>query len=77
MAGFVDCASYEDCRDYLQAHIGLVQQAVCDSLFEKGDTASLAILLIARAIRLLGLWHSPKAHCSEIYSQRANHSLLA
>jgi len=36
VAGFVECATYEECRSYLQKHPDLIKKEVSDSLFEKG-----------------------------------------
>ena len=35
VAGFVECATYEECRAYLQKHPELIKKEVSDSLFEK------------------------------------------
>lgn len=36
IAQYVDCDTYEQCKEFLQRHPELIDQKVCDSLFEKG-----------------------------------------
>lgn len=36
VAQYVECATYEECRDFLQKHPCLIDKKVADSLFENG-----------------------------------------
>ncbi len=33
--GYVECATYEECRDYLQKHPELINKDVSDEMFQK------------------------------------------
>jgi len=39
VVGFVECESFEDCRNYLQKHLAIINKEVSDEMFQKGYLA--------------------------------------
>jgi len=39
VVGFVECASYEECKDWLQKHPQIITKEVSDEMFQKGYLA--------------------------------------
>jgi hypothetical protein len=39
VVGFVECETYEDCRDYLIKHPQIINKIVSDEMFQKGYLA--------------------------------------
>eukprot|EP01119_Soliformovum_irregulare_P009119 TRINITY_DN2225_c0_g1_i1.p1 TRINITY_DN2225_c0_g1~~TRINITY_DN2225_c0_g1_i1.p1 ORF type:complete len:207 (+),score=43.29 TRINITY_DN2225_c0_g1_i1:58-678(+) len=39
VVGFVECASYEECRDWLAKHPAIINKATSDEMFQKGYLA--------------------------------------